>query len=157
MTLKPAALVAAAMLAVAPVAASAADDIEIGQLTCRQTDRTNLILFSEAKFACTFDPADGPNEIYRGEVDKVGVDLTSDKVETIVWYVFAPSTGVGPGALAGDYYGVSADAALGAGAGARVLVGGFERSITLQPAAVSAERGIGVALGIEEFELDLVK
>ena len=153
MTLKPAALVAAAILAAAPVAASAADDIEIGQLTCRQTDRTNLILFSEAKFACTFDPADGPNEIYRGEVDKVGVDLTSDKVETIVWYVFAPSADTEPGALAGDYYGVSADASLGAGVGAKVLVGGFERSFTLQPAAVSGTRGLGLAAGIEQFKL----
>lgn len=157
MTLKPVAIALAATIAAAPFAALAADDIEIGQLTCRQTDRTNLILFSEAKFSCIFDPADGPNERYTGEIDKVGIDLTNDKVETIVWYVFAPSAGHGPGALEGSYYGVSADAAIGAGAGARVLVGGFERSFTLQPAAVSAERGIGVAAGIEEFELFAVK
>lgn len=157
MTFKPAALALAATLVAAPFAASAADGVEIGQLTCRQTDRTNLILFSEAKFSCIFNPTEGPNERYRGEIDKVGLELTDDKVETIVWYVFAPREGVSKGSLEGAYYGVSADAAIGAGAGARVLLGGFERSITLQPAAVSAERGIGVAAGIEEFELFAVE
>lgn len=140
--------------ALSPHLASAAD-IEIGQLTCRQTDRTNLVIFSEANFACVFDPVSGANEAYDGSVTKLGVDLSTSKVETMVWYVFAPSDGVGPGALSGSYGGVSADAALGAGAGARVLVGGFDRSITLQPAAFSGTEGIGVAAGIEQFDLSV--
>ncbi|MEM7545947.1 MAG: DUF992 domain-containing protein [Pseudomonadota bacterium] len=143
------ATIAAAMLS--PVAATAAS-IEIGQLTCRQTDRTNLIIFSEASFSCVFDPVEGGNETYRGSVAKIGVDLSSSKVETMVWYVFAPSAPV-EGALAGDYFGASADAAAGAGIGARVLVGGFEDSISLQPAAISGQEGIGVAAGIEQFTL----
>ena len=48
-------------------------------------------MFSSAEFACTFDPVSGPNESFTGSVSKIGVDLTDDKVETIVWYVFAPS------------------------------------------------------------------
>ena len=147
-----AAATAAAALA-APFAAAAESSVEVGQLTCRQTDRTNLVLFSSAEFACTFDPVSGPNESFTGSVSKIGVDLTDDKVETIVWYVFAPSADTEPGALAGEYYGVSADASLGAGVGAKVLVGGFERSFTLQPAAVSGTRGLGLAAGIEQFKL----
>lgn len=134
-------------------ATAASADVEVGQLTCRQTDRANLVFFSEANYACTFDPIQGANEQYEGAVNKVGVDLSTSKVETMVWYVLAPSADAAPGALAGDYFGASADAALGAGAGARVLVGGFDRSFTLQPTAVSGTEGVGVAVGIEQFEL----
>ena len=133
-------------------AAYASDPVEIGQLTCRQTDRMNLIVFSEASYSCSFNPVDGPNEMYTGKVGKIGVDLSTSKVETMVWYVFAPSNAK-PGALAGTYIGASADAALGVGAGARVLVGGFENSFTLQPASVFGTEGVGVAVGIEEFKL----
>lgn len=142
---------AAATAALAPGAASA--QAEVGQLTCRQTDRTNLVIFSEASFACTFDPTSGPNESYKGSVSKFGVDLSTSKVETMVWYVFAPADSDEPGALGGEYIGASADASLGVGAGARVLVGGLDRSITLQPAAFSAQEGVGIAAGIEQFTL----
>lgn len=143
---------AALVAAIAPAMAEAAD-IEVGQLTCRQTDRSNLIFFSDASFSCLFHPVEGPNERYDGSVSKIGVDLGSNKVETIVWFVFAPSSGIAPGALEGAYYGGSADASLGTGAGVRALVGGFDRSITLQPAAVSGHEGMGVAAGVEQFEL----
>lgn len=149
MRLPLAAFSAVVLLAPAAIAQS----VEIGQLTCRQTDRTNLVLFSSAEFSCTFDPTEGPNERYTGKARKIGVDLSTSKVETMVWYVFAPSNGVASGALAGTYLGASADAALGAGAGARVLVGGFQDSFTLQPAAFSGVEGVGIAAGLEEFAL----
>lgn len=129
-----------------------AQSVEIGTLTCRQTDRTNLIIFSDASYACSFNPTEGANERYSATVEKLGVDLSTSKVETMVWYVFAPSNAK-PGALEGVYVGASADAALGVGAGARVLVGGFENSFTLQPASVFGTEGVGLAVGIEEFRL----
>ncbi|MEM7526025.1 MAG: DUF992 domain-containing protein [Pseudomonadota bacterium] len=147
-----AAATTAAATLFAPIAASA-QSVEIGQLTCRQTDRTNLVFFSEAKFACVFDPVEGPNERYSGAVSKIGVDLSTSKVETMVWYVFAPADSARPGALEGSYGGASADAALGVGVGARVLVGGLDRSFALQPAAVSGSEGVGIAAGIEQFDL----
>ncbi|QIE54912.1 DUF992 domain-containing protein [Pikeienuella piscinae] len=140
--------------ALAPVVVSAEEnDVEIGTLTCRQIDRTNLVVFSEATFDCTFDPTSGENEKYKGKTTKVGVDLTAYKVETLLWYVFAPSADHAPGALQGDYGGASVDATVGVGGGVRVLVGGFERSFTLQPASVSGQTGVGIAAGIEAFEL----
>lgn len=153
-------IAAAAMLSAAtvftPMLASA-QAIEVGQLTCRQTDRTNLVIFSEASFACVFDPVSGANETYRGTVSKIGVDLSTSKVETMVWYVFSPANSDAPGALAGDYVGGSADVSLGVGAGVRALIGGLDLSISLQPAAISGQEGIGIAAGIESFELTFQK
>ncbi|MEX2520424.1 MAG: DUF992 domain-containing protein [Paracoccaceae bacterium] len=145
---------AAAMSAAALMlpAVASADDVEVGVLTCKQSDSTNLVVFSKATYVCDFDPTEGENVAYTGKVQKIGVDLSVATVETLVWLVFAPSTGK-PGALAGTYVGASADVALGVGAGVKVLVGGLDESITLQPASVSGSEGIGAAIGLEEFVL----
>jgi hypothetical protein len=149
-------LIAGAFAAATSVTAALASEgkVEVGVLTCHQTDRTNLVVFSEAEYDCTFKPTKGAVETYTGKVQKVGIDLTIKKAETLKWGVFAPSTGVAAGGLAGGYGGVSADAALGVGGGAHVLVGGFEHSIALQPIALSGEEGVGVAAGIEGFKLE---
>ena len=44
-------------------------------------------------------------------------------------------------------------AAVGVGAGANVLVGGFNKSVTLQPVSISGETGLNVAAGIGELTL----
>ena len=58
-----------------------------------------------------------------------------------------------PGALEGDYVGVSASATAGVGVGANVLVGGFDKSISLQPLSVSGNEGLNVAAGIGSITL----
>ena len=147
-------LTLATALAAAPLAASAA--VEVGTLTCEQTSKTNLLVFSEAKFDCAFQPVEGEKEYFTAKANKIGVDLSSRTVETMVWQVFAPSSDTSTGALEGNFYGATADASLGIGAGAHVLVGGGDKSITLQPLSFSGIEGIGVAAGIEEFRLDMV-
>ena len=73
---------------------------------------------------------------------------------TLVWGVFAPTAAAGSAeALKGRYVGASADVAVGAGAGANVLVGGGDKSVTLQPISASGIVGSGVSADIEEFEL----
>ena len=57
------------------------------------------------------------------------------------------------GALAGAYAGATASATVGVGAGANVLVGGFNRSITLQPVSIEGNTGLNVAAGIGEITL----
>jgi hypothetical protein len=52
------------------------------------------------------------------------------------------------GALSGSYGGVTASAAVGVGAGANALVGGLDRSVTLQPLSVEGKTGLEVAAGI---------
>ncbi len=65
--------------------------------------------------------------------------------------MFAPSTDVGKGALAGRYGGVTASAAVGLGLGANVLVGGMQKSIALQPVSVQGMMGLNVAAGLATF------
>lgn len=144
----------AAALAVAlPATADEKGGIEIGTLTCHQTDRTNLVLWSEAKYTCTFTSLTGEDEVYDGEIDKIGVDLTVQKIESMSWTVLAPTDNAEPGALDGLYVGASVDAAAGVGVGARALVGGGEKSFALQPVALTGETGVGLAAGIESFKL----
>jgi hypothetical protein len=69
--------------------------------------------------------------------------------------VFAPSAGgIGPGALAGSYGGVSGEATVGVGLGANALVGGSKRSIALQPLSVGAQQGLNFAVGIAALTLE---
>jgi hypothetical protein len=75
----------------------------------------------------------------------------------ILWTVAAPTTDLGAGALAGHYGGATASVALGVGAGANVLLGGFKNSIALQPVSIEGENGLNVAAGIAELSLKLNK
>jgi hypothetical protein len=57
------------------------------------------------------------------------------------------------GALAGNYVGVGASAAVGVGGGANALVGGSGRSFTLQPFSAQAQTGVNLAAGVASLEL----
>jgi hypothetical protein len=70
----------------------------------------------------------------------------------MVWAVFAPTTRR-IGALAGNYAGASAEATVGAGLGANVLLGGSDRTIALQPLSVQGQAGLNVAAGVTELIL----
>ena len=70
----------------------------------------------------------------------------------MVWTVFAPSNKKF-GALAGQYGGASAEATVGAGLGANVLVGGSNRTVTLQPLSVQGQTGLNLAVGVSGLEL----
>jgi hypothetical protein len=66
--------------------------------------------------------------------------------------VVAPGN-LAPGALAGDFAGVTATAAVGVGAGANVLIGGSNRSISLQPLSIEGNTGLNIAAGIGAITL----
>ena len=74
--------------------------------------------------------------MYVGAINKFGLDLGATAGGEMVWAVYAPTTRRF-GALAGNYGGATAEATVGAGLGANVLVGGSNRTIAL-PAAFSA-------------------
>jgi hypothetical protein len=67
--------------------------------------------------------------------------------------VVAPSSDIRAGSLDGDYVGATASATVGVGVGANVLVGGFDKSIALQPLSVSGNEGLNVAAGIGAISL----
>ena len=74
----------------------------------------------------------------------------------MVWAVYAP-TSRPAGALAGTYGGASAEATVGAGLGANVLVGGSNRTIQLQPLSVQGQTGLNIAAGVSGIDLRWVR
>jgi hypothetical protein len=147
-----AAAAAMALLAGMP-AASAQRRVELGALTCRLAPNVGLILGSRQRLRCRFVGAGGRVEDYSGSITRFGLDLGVTAGGVMRWAVLARTRTTGRGVLAGHYVGVSGDASLGLGAGAKVLVGGSRRSTVLQPLAVSGRVGINLALGVTGLTL----
>jgi len=125
-----------------------------GMLTCKTSASLGLIVGSHQKIGCGFTPNNGgPPDNYTGYINRLGADIGVRTGGVMAWAVIAPTTGVHHGALAGKYVGASGDASLGLGAGAKVLVGGSHRSITLQPISVEGQTGVNVALGVAGLTL----
>jgi len=144
--LKP--LGAIAVLAVAaavalPIPASAqANRTKVGTLSCDISGGIGLIITSKKDLTCMFTPSQpGPREVYVGSITKFGLDLGATAGGEMVWAVFAP-TNRKFGALAGDYGGATAEATVGVGLGANVLVGGSDRTVALQPVSVQGQAGL---------------
>ena len=74
----------------------------------------------------------------------------------MVWAVFAP-TSREYGALAGVYSGATAEATVAVGIGGNVLIGGSNRTITLQPLSVTGQTGLNLAAGVASLELHLAR
>jgi Protein of unknown function (DUF992) len=146
----------ALMLALASAQPVAAQQVRAGLLTCDVSAGIGLIVTSQKALYCTFAP-DQPGimrEDYDGTITKYGLDLGVVGGGGMVWVVFT-ETVAGPGFLAGDYMGASGEASLGAGIGANVLVGGSNRTVTLQPISVSGQIGINIAVGVAALHLGL--
>lgn len=133
---------------------AAESGVKAGYLKCDVEGNVSFVFGSSRDVNCTYTP-DGKGRVdrYRGTIDKYGVDIGYRENGVILWGVVAPTNDVGPGALAGNYGGVTGSAALGVGAGANVLVGGSEDSIVLQPLSVEGIEGINIAGGIGVLKL----
>jgi len=136
------------------VPADAQSGVKVGLLTCNVDSGWGFIFGSSKALRCTFTQGGGRAEHYSGSISKFGVDIGYSQSAVMVWGVVAPSTNVQPGALAGDYGGVTGSASVGVGAGANVLIGGFNRSITLQPVSIEGNTGLNVAAGIAGISLN---
>ncbi|MEX1082969.1 MAG: DUF992 domain-containing protein [Xanthobacteraceae bacterium] len=149
-TLTIASVTAAALAAAAP--ALAQSGTHTGVLECTGGKNTSFIVGSTASLNCTFRPNVGGQESYTAAVRRVGLDVGFTDKSVVTWAVIA-SQPVARGGLAGSYGGVSANAAVGIGAGANALVGGSDKSITLQPLSVQGQTGLNVAAGVTSLEL----
>lgn len=150
----------AATLALAGYALSVpaqADGVKVGVLTCRVSSGWGFVVGSSKDLRCDFSSGNGIDERYVGSVSKFGVDIGYSRGGIIVWDVIAPNSGMSRGALQGGYAGATASAAIGVGVGANVLVGGFHRSVALQPISVVGETGLNVAAGIGAIRLTYVR
>ena len=128
--------------------------IEAGTLTCKGRGGVGLILGSKKTYTCSFSPATGgPSERYAATVTRLGIDIGVTGPTVMVWTVLSAGPRIVPGMLHGNYVGVAADAAVGVGAGAKVLVGGSKRSITLQPLSVQGQGGVNLAVGVAELSI----
>ena len=144
---------------VLPSAALAADGAKVGMLTCSQIKgtKTNLLIHSSVQVSCTYQGDDGSSEQYKGETGiGLGVDLSWKSDEIVKWVVIAASKDITPNnyALAGKYYGAKAEATAGVGAQANVLVGGSNKSFTLQPLSLGGQTGFGAAGGLGYLYLE---
>ena len=145
--------VAAAVALPAPAMAQAPDRTRAGTLTCDISGGIGMIIASKKEVTCMFTPSGpGPREVYVGSITKFGLDVGATAGGEMVWQVLAPSTRKF-GALAGHYAGASGEATVGAGVGANVLVGGSDRTVTLQPVSVQGQVGLNLAVGVAGLDL----
>ena len=126
----------------------------VGTLTCVGGEGVGLVVGSAKSYNCKFTDTNGQvRETYNATVTKIGLDVGFTGQTMIVWSVLAASSAMKRRALTGNYAGAAADAAVGVGGGAKVLVGGSEESIVLQPVSVQGQSGLNLAVGVAGMTL----
>lgn len=141
------------MLATPGQSAKQGDGVRAGILTCQVSGGAGFIIGSSKDLRCSFDGGKGRRDRYVGFIDKFGLDIGVTGPATMTWAVIAPTNRMGRGALAGNYVGASAEATVGVGGGANVLVGGSNDTISLQPLSVQGQTGVNAALAISGLVL----
>jgi hypothetical protein len=132
-----------------------ATTVTTGYLSCYQAGGWGYIIGGSYKLRCTYSTKDGHRtEYYSGKISDFGADIGYLKSAVVLWAVASGTKDLKPGALAGSYGGVQGSVSLGMGGGVNVLVGGFEKSITLQPISVEGQKGLNVAAGVGTMTLD---
>ena len=151
-----AALAMLTALAAAPVVAQAATlptAVKAGYLNCNEASGWGFVVGSSRALKCTYTSKSGATERYVGSITRVGVDIGYVSGGVMLWAVLAPTSDPGRGALAGSYVGVTAGATVAAGGSANVLVGGSDKSISLQPVSIEGATGLNLAAGFAGIEL----
>lgn len=129
--------------------------VRTGTLTCQGKGRIGLLIGSREKLACIYEPSGNrPKRQLLGTVTNVGLDVGVKGPSVMVWGVLGSTTALPTDALRGRFVGAAADASLGLGAGAKVLVGGNNKSIVLQPLSVQGQLGVNLAIGVTGLRLD---
>lgn len=144
-------VVIAAALTLAPQAVAA--NLVAGTLKCEVKSGVGFIIGSTKEASCIFYKSNGSTEAYQGDIKKFGVDLGFTTGGVMAWTVLASTSDLPPAELSGSYGGVDADASLGLGAGAKILVGGSSQTVSLQPLSLQGQAGVNVAVGLVELDL----
>jgi Protein of unknown function (DUF992) len=147
-------LALAAMLSVPAAAQAPQSWTQVGSLSCKVNPNIGFIIVGHQPIECLFTPnTQTPPQAYDGAINTVGLNVGISAGGVLGWAVFAPTTGVPAGALAGEYVGVSGDIGIGVGAGANVLLGGSDRTIALQPLSLQGSVALNVVLGVSSLKL----
>jgi hypothetical protein len=148
------AAVAALSLSIAATSAEAQSRVRAGGLACDMAQSVGFIIGSRQQVSCRFTPnGGGPIEVYNGHISRVGLDIGITAGGRMIWGVFARTKALPPRMLAGTYVGASGDVSVGVGGGANVLVGGSNRTISLQPLSLQGQAGVNLALGVARLTL----
>ncbi len=144
------------LAAMTPAAAFAGD--RIGALECHLSGNGPSILVENQTVDCVFasERAGVRRDHYVGKLTKIGADIGANGKGDLVWGVVAATSRHGRGALAGDYVGPEASAKVSVGVGAAALVGGSDKTFSLQPLNVEGGKGIGFTAGVESLTLAYV-
>ena len=134
-----------------------ADGTKVGVLNCRVSGGIGFIITSSKALNCVFEASNGSRERYVGTIRRFGIDIGVTGEGRLGWVVIAPEQGRKAGALQGDYAGVGAEVTVVGGVGANALLGGFNRSITLQPLSVQVQTGGDLAVGVTSMNLESVR
>ena len=148
---------AAAVVALSSAGQAAPAGIKIGTLTCDVAAGAGFVFGSSKDLRCEYAPTRATVERYAGTISKWGVDIGYTGKGKLVWAVMAPTSDVRPGAIEGEYAGATAQANVGVGLGANVLIGGLDKSVALQPVSVQGSTGLNVAAGIGSISLKHVR
>jgi len=143
-------------IALAAPAEAGVHGVKVGTLTCGVASGWGFVVGSSKDLRCVFRQSNRHAVHYEGTISKIGVDVGYTEGGVLVWGVIAPTSDMRADALDGDYVGVSAGATVGVGVGANVLVGGFDKSVSLQPLSVSGNEGLNVAAGVGSISLKYV-
>lgn len=149
------AITTAIFLCASSVQAQEKATVRAGYLTCHVASGWGFVFGSSRDVKCAYARDKDYTEYYTGSITKFGADIGYLSSAVMLWAVVAPTSSLDPGALAGHYGGATASVALGVGAGANVLVGGFKKSIALQPVSIEGQNGLNVAAGIAQLSLKL--
>jgi hypothetical protein len=144
----------AALSVVASAPAQAQAKFKAGTLTCTGGAGVGLILGSKKTYQCAYTNASGKHtEDYSASITKIGLDIGVTGESVMVWTVLSSTNAIAERGLTGNYAGATADVAVGIGGGAKVLVGGSNNSIVLQPVSVQGQTGLNLAVGVAELAI----
>ena len=119
-----------------------------GTLDCKVDPDVGFKIPGHQSMRCQFTPtAPIPPEAYAGALNTSDQNVGINVGSVLGFAVLAPTTGLSPGALAGEYVGVSGDAGIGVGAGPNVLLGGSNRTVALQPSSLQGSITLNVVAG----------
>lgn len=149
-------LLAAATLVASVASANAQSGVQAGVLECEGGQNVGFVVGSATQLRCDFRSVDGRVDRYVATVHRIGLDVGITQQTGLAWAVHAPSHRVGRGALAGRYGGVGANATVGVGVGANLLVGGSQNSFSLQPLSLQGQTGLSAAAGVVDVALSPV-
>jgi hypothetical protein len=150
------AMLGTAIAMVPAQAAAEAEGLRTGTLACKKAgEKVSFLIHSRVPLACTFSNGDGAEE-YRGESGiAFGLDMQLEQDKELVFVIIAITSDyrIGSYALEGTYVGAKVSAAVGVGLGANVLIGGSDKSFSLQPVSVEGSTGFGAAAGVGYLSL----